>query len=277
MATGNWVEKQRVGVGAIREMATLRQHDRLAPIANTMNPELQARLKIIPHLDLGLEFDLDRLRLEAARITDYVGYESRAGNVALHGDLYRRSWQGRSLIGFEYDSRKGIHEPTPEYLEGVRRKGLSLGPTDLAAEVPYMMEIINQLDACHLPARVMVIVPAGHLVWHSHMQGRGQLPTCMTVHIPIEMPERFSYEVTANENLTRVHGFLQPLDPSKVYSARYPTGRATCFNSYHYHNVVNRDFEQSRISIMLFMELDREIPRRIFERAVAAYSGPVIG
>jgi len=184
-------------MGTIRDMATLEQHERSAPIAETTNLEIQARLRMIPHLDLGLEFDLDRLRLEAASITDYVGYESRAGNVALHRDLYRRSWQGRSLIGFEYDSRKGIHEPTPEYLESVQRRGLLLAPTDLAAEVPYMMEIIDQLDARHLPARVMVITRGGHLVWHSHEQGRSQASTCMTVHIPIEMPEGFTYDVTA--------------------------------------------------------------------------------
>jgi len=73
-----------------------------------------------------------------------------------------------------------------------------------------------------------------------------------------------------------VDGFLQPIDLSKVYSARYPTGRATCFNSYHYHNVFNRNSDQSRISIMLYVELDHDIPLRIFETAVAAYSGPVI-
>jgi len=89
--------------------------------------------------------------------------------------------------------------------------------------------------------------------------------------------EGFTYEVTRKENLDRIDGFLQPRDLSAIYAATYPVGRATCFNSFHYHNVFNRHPSVPRISIMLHMDVSRTVPRKLVEAAVAAYSGPTDG
>jgi hypothetical protein len=239
-----------------------------------LDPKLQTRLNNIPHLDLGMSFDLGKLRADVAKITRYARYETRAGPV--FEEMYRKAWAGRSLIGYESDSRKGIHDLNLATLKDLQVRSPRLVQTDLAQEMPCVMDVVQQLDAWNTRVRIMVISPQSNLAWHSHMDKLGQAPHYVTVHIPIEMPEGFTYEVTQKKNLARVDGLLQPVDGTAIHTARYPVGRATCFNSYHYHNVFNRNPTKLRISIMLYMDLSRDIPRKIFENALASYVGPII-
>src|SRR5262245_21709569 len=70
-----------------------------------------------------------------------------------------------------------------------RREQRTLIPTDLPSEVPYMRDIVPQLDAQHTRVRVMTITQGNRLAWRSHVQQVGQYPSCMTVHIPVVVPE----------------------------------------------------------------------------------------
>lgn len=238
-------------------------------IPSVLIPEVEAlseQLINIPFMSLHREFDLDWLKKEASQVDRYVPYMTVFGNEELKAK-YARAWAGRSLLAYEEDSTSGMTELVGEAAE--RALTLPLVSTDLALSCPYIMSVVEDLRGHFRHARLMRIAPKSSLSWHSHVNNQGQRPTTVTVHVPILMPEEFRYSVTKGSNLQGG----KVVDQSKVFNAKFTAGRATYFNSYHYHNVFN-DSDEERISLMLYVGLYDEVAFDMFLAALGKYTGP---
>lgn len=225
--------------------------------------ELDVELRSIAHMDLGLRYDVDRMRAEVAKITQYEPYKSAYGSVEQRRK-YAQYWSGRTLRSWSADSFSGMQEHSPDGSK-------ILVDTDLASQCPYLMGIVHGLRGYVRPARVMRVSARGRLAWHSHVENQRQKTTSVVVHIPILMPEEFIYCVTPKDNL--LNG--EPLDPVRVYAAKYTPGKAIYFNSFHYHNVFN-DSGEDRVSLMVYLDLRDPVTRTLVEDVVSRYTGPRI-
>lgn len=121
----------------------------------------------------------------------------------------------------------------------------------------------------------MRVSPHSSLTWHSHqLDGVESFrPNIVVVHVPLWTPEKFRYSVIPLAEF-RLKDHEQ--GPMKVYSQNYPVGRATVFNSVHYHNVFNDDEIRYRLSLMLYLDLENPKTFAIVDKAISEYSGPFI-
>ena len=103
-------------------------------------------------------------------------------------------------------------------------------------------------------------------------QAYNQPSHLITVHVPVNMPMGFEYLVTRKENLGRD---FQVLDQNKVFRSSYREGRATIFNSWHYHNVHNGS-TVPRLSLMFYADLGNPAFQLKVTKALASYAGPNI-
>lgn len=204
------------------------------------------------------------MQAELSQIEEFLPYESVAAEAR---DKLRKSFFGRSLIAPNGDSRAGLSELDFK---------VKVAPTELADQMPVTMAAIRFLGAETYRSSVMLIPSGGSLYWHPHIR---QPRHVMTVQIPLVVPPNFWYEVTPQRNLVGPHlpavGRQEIGDDALVYRATYPAGKATIFNSYHYHNVFNRG-PAGRITILLYCNLDLPRFRQLVVRAVDDYAGPLI-
>ena len=230
--------------------------------------ELALEVASIPHLDLGLEFDLERMREEVSRIDRYDPYHTRHLRSREH---YARHWSGVSLVGTKGDPYQDLSELTPDSLRDFH-------PTAIADLCPYLYSIVLALGKGNRRARVMRIGPDGSLFWHSHCLNHGQSIYQLTVHVPIIVPDGFEWSVMQVEDYRR----FTNQDPASrldmadnlAHRACYEPARATVFNSFHFHNVHNPDPAIARVSMMIYISLHDKLSRDIVEKAVDRYQGP---
>lgn len=227
--------------------------------------ELLLELATIPHLELDLEFDNDKMVEEYLAVGDdrLRQYNTK---FAMVDHIYRRSWYGISLLspdGSLYnDVREGdaiTDNMDGHYLE-----------TELAPICPYMMQVVEELGGGNARARIMQIMPEGQLAWHSHVIDNGQPLYALTVHVPIVTPPEFRFSVISAEDYRTSDIENNPL---KVYSKCYPVGKATVFNSLHYHNVFNDNVTQIRTSLMVYLDLRRPRVQELIRRAIDRHTG----
>ena len=230
--------------------------------------ELALKVASIPHLDLGLEFDLERMREEVSRIDRYESY--RTQNPAPRA-YYARYWSGVSLVGTNGDAYRDLSELDPEV-------ALDYRPTPIADLCPYLFTVVQSVGGGCKRARVMRIGPQGSLHWHSHCLLHGCPIDQLTVHVPIAVPEGFHWSVIQADDYAQ----CRDPDPANalfsagqlVHRLSYAPGRATVFNSFHYHNVHNPDSTAQRISLMVYISLRDPAARALVSRAVQQYTGP---
>lgn len=230
--------------------------------------EVLDKLKSIPHLRLGVSFDLARILAEYESLSDedFHQYETRA-YVDEVRDTIERSWWGCSLL-----SSNG--QTYGDLIEG--QKVLKNVVTSAGKKCPYMLDMVSQLgNRNECVARIMKIKPGGQLSWHSHAYDYGAGPgskNLMTIHVPIVSPPKFKYSVMSirDNRLTDLE-----LHRPKVYSKWYDPGEAWLFNSYHMHNVYNYD-DHDRVSLMLYLSINNDRTYEIIARAAENYSGELI-
>lgn len=218
-------------------------------------------LQRIPHLNLGLHFDVSKMAEEVKQIDTFKNYESLdAGNK----ELYSQNWSGASLISLDgsvfsdMSELKVFPKVTPK-------------PTELANKCPYLMSIIDKLGSKNERTRIMRIAPEGRLDWHSHVIHQKQNPRRLVVQIPIYVPEGFTYSVIHFRDLKRIQKGEEVIQ----YKKTYKQGQAYIFNSYHPHNVFNPSTE-FRITLMTYISLDNDKSRTLVEKAVEKYDGPFL-
>lgn len=216
--------------------------------------ELLQELYAIPHLDLGITFDANKLLKEYDALADVMQpYRSKYAPV---DEIYKRSWYGVSL--FSPDG--SLHGDLTEGETAVRCKR-----TPILDKCPYMEEVIKFLYADECRSRIMQIKPHGQLAWHSHVFDNNQPLYSLTVHVPIVMPETFRYSVINIEEYR--FGDIDK-NPLKVYNSKYDVGRAMLFNSIHVHNVFNDDDSTTRTSLMIYLDLRLPKVRELIEYAI---------
>ncbi len=225
-----------------------------------MTDALLEKVKRIPHLELGLTFDVPRMLDEVALVQRFDPYTTRAKRVR---EQYALAWSGACLNSRDGDPYTEMTEEPSTAKTAPRLK------TQVGEMCPYLWGISEQLGTVPLyRARIMRIAPGSTLVWHSHVQQHGQPETTLTLHVPIIVPLGFEYQVMGTDSYKS--GSHDP-----IYSARYEPGQATIFNSYHYHNVSNPSAEY-RVSLMLYASLNDHKFRALVDTAAQLYSGPFI-
>jgi len=231
------------------------------------NEEIFKRLEKIPHLSLDLEFDLPSMLKELENIDVYVGYQTNFDSELVKAH-YARAWKGRTLTGISPNSKDGIRESTPVKGEETAK----IIPTDLAIQCTNIMRSIRSIGGDQRISRIMKITPGESLRWHNHVDN-GQTNRIFTVHIPLVMPDNFTYVVADNGNMDTRRRIL--LDSKAVHAAKYPLARPTIFNSLHYHNVFNPD-QTERISLMMYCTFNNAWFKHSVIRALTSYDGPLI-
>lgn len=230
--------------------------------------QLALAVASIPHLDLGLEFDLSRMREEVSRIDRYEAYRTQN---PVPRDYYAQHWSGVSLVGTNGDAYRDLSELDPDEV-------LNYAPTAIAELCPYLFTVVEAVGGGTRRARVMRIGPEGSLHWHSHCLLHGCPMDQLTVHVPIAVPEGFHWSVIQAEDYAQ-HRDSNPASTlhsagELVHRLSYAPGRATVFNSFHYHNVHNPDSTAQRISLMVYISLRDARARELVSRAVQQYTGP---
>ena len=216
--------------------------------------ELLQELYAIPHLDLGITFDANRLLGEYNALGDIMRpYSTKYAPV---DEIYKRSWFGVSL----YSPDGSLYNDLTEGETAVICK-----KTSALDRCPYMAEVIASLFAEDCRSRIMQIKPHGQLAWHSHVFDNNQPLYSLTVHVPIVMPDTFRYSVINIEDYRFADIDKNPL---KVYNSKYDVGRAMLFNSIHVHNVFNDDDTLTRTSLMIYLDLRLSKVRELIEYAV---------
>jgi hypothetical protein len=220
----------------------------------------------IPHLDLGLEFDLNPLRGEFLALSQkpdiFQPYRSTIPAIA---DAIAASWHGASLFSPDGSLHGDLQENSKNF------SGRCI-PTPLATMCPAMTKVVEDLGGEHNRARVMIVQPKGQLTWHSHIfDGVDDFrPNILVCHVPIFTPPKFRYSVIPIRDF-RLGDHEN--NPMKVYTEKYVDGRATVFNSLHMHCVFNDSDIHARVSIMMYLDLLNPKTYEIVERAAANYTG----
>lgn len=213
----------------------------------------------IPHLDLGLEFDVNKMLEDISVIDNFRPYQS---SYEQSKELYKKHWSGASLISVD-GSVFGDMEELKVYPNEEPKR------TVLADKCLYLMEVLKSLNCDKERSRVMRIGPQGHLDWHSHVLHHKQNKERLVVQIPIYVPEGFTYSVVHAQELSN----LRKGEKVKTYNMEYQVGRAYVFNSFHPHNVFNPT-DEHRITLMTYMNYNKN--KEILEKAISNYSGPFI-
>jgi hypothetical protein len=223
----------------------------------------------VPHRDLGLRFDVDKMKEEIELISRFDQYQTLAERPRAY---YAKHWSGASLVGTDGDAYSDFTELLPGNARIFEK-------TPIAEQCPYLYSVVEQVGGGKLRARVMRIGPEGSLYWHSHCLQHGQPKRMLTIHVPIIVPDAFEWSVVQVDDYMASHdqspnmSKLSELD-NKVYRQRYEPGAAVAFNSYHYHNVHNPNPSVFRVSLMIYIGLNNPVAHEIVEAAMEAYDGP---
>jgi len=217
----------------------------------------------IPHLDLGFQFDVERMLADVEQIDEYYAYQTIYHSAQ---EKYAKVWSGAGLTSMDGTVDHGMTE------------GSSIGfvvgestfkRTPLADKCPYLMEVLETLNCTEDRSRVMRIAPKGSLTWHSHVIHNNQDKQRLVVQIPIVVPKGFKYSVVHIKDYSKI---ARGHD-AKTYDMTYTPGRAYLFNCFHPHNVFNPS-EEYRITLMTYMDYYRN--RDIIESALDKYEGPYL-
>jgi hypothetical protein len=223
----------------------------------------------IPHLELGLQFDVARLQQEYRAVSEdtWVSYKTRYPRVAKG---LAEAWWGASLLSYN----RSLHDDMEENLESMKAY-----PTGLAEQMPYAMDCLEKIGAWSsltgegIRTRVLIIKAGKGITWHSHILDgdKNEIPYAI-VHIPIICPPEVRYSVISLMDFRFGDHEKTPL---KVHTKHYAEGHAQAFNYVHYHNVFN-DGDTDRVTLMAYVDLRQQKVKSLFERAIKNYNGPII-
>lgn len=213
----------------------------------------------IPHLDLGFQFDVEKLLQEVSSIDSYRSYKSLYNESK---ELYEKNWSGASLISLD-GSIFGDMEELKVY------PSIQPKRTALADKCPYLMSILDTLQASNERSRIMRISPHGQLDWHSHVLHHKQNVKRLVVQVPIYVPKGFRYSVVNINDFNKLKKGIEV----KTHDMEYVPGRAYVFNSYHPHNVFNPS-QEHRITLMTYVMYDNV--KDLISKAVENYDGSLL-
>jgi hypothetical protein len=200
---------------------------------------------------------------EVDAIGEYAAYQTHYEKPRAK---YAAAWSGVCLNSKDGDPYSEMTEDLPGSPHTPRVR------TEIGKLCPYMWTIAEDIGATAYRVRVMRIAPKSSLDWHSHVIWHHQPEATMTIHLPIIVPEKFSYQVMPAAEWDE---WSKTGRTPVIYSKRYEPGRLAMFNSYHYHNVFN-DSGEYRISLMMYARITNAKTAAIFKKAAAAYDGPLI-
>lgn len=227
--------------------------------------DLERRVRTVPHLDTGIRFDSSALYQEWVDLprTLIRPYKSRSTYRPI-ADVVDATWHGAAFTSGDGRTFSNLSEIKEEATLSKR--------TPLCDLVPYMTRSVFSLGKGTLNNinRLMVMKAGGGLTWHSHWfdyphSERGRI----VLQIPIVMPPKFVYEVMDFRDYR--FGDFGAKMPT-IHTATYPVGQLWYFNSYHIHNVHNRD-TYDRVTIMMYVDMADDFISQMMDQAERNYQG----
>lgn len=227
--------------------------------------QLLLKLRQIPFLPLDIRVPLSDMRKEYDQIIE-KGYKLThyQTNYKLVRNYYAKSWSGICLIS----SDGGLYT---DLSEGDIQSSVSeFAQTELLEHCPSFFQLISDLNhnASNTRARIMKISPKRSLLWHSHVLEHGQPEYILTVQVPIYVPKDFRYCVIDKNEFHWYKRFMSFKRFKSLSTSNLQAGSAYVFNSYHYHNVFNLDSSESRITLMVYLDLRNDGIRNLINRSI---------
>lgn len=215
-------------------------------------------LNDIPYYDLGFDLDVELLKKEVNTIIQTYQTKSYESSYFLAKRKYRKAWSGISLWGSN-------GELYADFTEGdIRGKNEKTILKDIA---PYTFSVIEKIygESQKSRVRLLRIAPKKSLFWHSHVHEHGQLPTELTIQIPINVPKGFKYCVVNKNEFRWWKRLFKPSWFKTAQCFELTEGRVYYFNSYHYHNVYNPT-DEWRDTIMFYVDFNHADIRKLFRK-----------
>jgi hypothetical protein len=217
---------------------------------------------------LDISIPLASLQNEYKGLEDH-GYKLKKyqTNYRLVRNYYAKSWSGICLIS----SDGGLYTDLSE--GDIQSSVNEFSDTELVEHCPTFYGLIKQLNcgAHKTRARIMKISPNRSLLWHSHVLEHGQPENILTVQVPLYVPPSFLYCVVDKQEFRWYRRFSSHSKFRTISKVNLKPGRAYIFNSYHYHNVYNQDRVQSRLTLMVYLDLHNQGVFDLVSRSVHKY------
>lgn len=234
--------------------------------------DLITYIKRVPHLDLGIDINLDLLKKESSHINQTHPHRlHRSKHLRSdYFDFHEFSFQGVCLMDYISDDVKGmsdsqsfIYEEPEAQFDGYKVKFFQ---TPSGSKMPYLMNLLNTMSPNVNRTRYIVTPPTGGIPWHSHhnnIYDVRYLRLCI-LNIPI---------IT---NPDCAHGVRDYRDKSaEEHWDYYKPGRAYMFNSWHDHCFWNKGDEERQTIIPYFNFSDENL-LEFLARRLDSYTGPLI-
>lgn len=220
------------------------------------------KLDRIPHLPLGIEFDVNKILDELQKLP----YGSSVYRSALSFDKVmeihdQTRWDSIALYSVDGKVESNPAEPW----EG------DFQATDAIKSCPYLDSVLKSVGGGKLLARVETFWKEGSAGWHSHILEARQPDWISIWQLPISMPKESKYSVISFMDY-RGSDFLKPIP---VYEQWYEPGKAYCLNGYHYHNAFNYS-DDPMIMIRFYVDKREKKVQEILQKAMDDYRGAMI-
>lgn len=223
---------------------------------NTKVNTLKTKLNRIPHLELPLTFDANKILAEIKELPyplmPYIAYANTGTET---------SWNSLAL----YSTDGSIFSNPKETWEG------NFVESGLRDFMPYTYETLEKFKGGKLLARIEEILPHSTAGWHSHQLEAYQPDWLIVCQLPVVMPAKSKYSIVS---YTEYRGSDFKESP-RTFEKTYETGKVYVFNSYHYHNVFNHS-DDSMIMIRFYLDLRDKDTYEMVKLATEQYDGELI-
>lgn len=220
------------------------------------------KLDNIPHLPLGLEFDVEKILEELKPLQwNVFPYRSALSNDKVMNIHDASRWDSIALYSVDGQVKSNPAEPW----EG------DFKATDAIKQCPYLDSVLKSVGGGKLLARVETFYNEGSAGWHSHILEARQPDWISIWQLPLSMPKESKYSVISFMDY-RGSDFNKPIP---VYEQWYQPGKIYCLNGYHYHNAFNYS-EEPMIMIRFYVDKRDPKVREILQKAVDNYTGVII-
>jgi len=237
------------------------------------NKELVVSLLEIPHLEIDIPIDIEKIKAEASLMKQTFPHKLHE-NKGLSEAYYRHhewSFRGQCFYDYQKDSEQGMidaktylfNEDNAQFNDSGR---LNYSPTLFGQQTPQTIKTLKQISPYINRSRFISTEPNGGIPWHSHHNGiySTWYPRLAILHVPLESNPKAIHSVRSFED-----------KESRTYEEYYKVGKAYLFNSWHDHQFWNKGSHKRLTVISYFNFCDPDF-LEFLRPLVSSYRGPRI-
>ncbi len=254
--------------------------------------EIIQEIHCIPHLELPLKFDVEKMQAEVRKISKWYPHvhANYAKTSQQHMNQYTIGYSGVSL--FEYNAKEDYLTDNYEIYDiqmddaiyDYKTQKIIFPQTPLAKKLPYLSSVIETISLRSSRTRIMKSEPNHSIAWHSHNRGPWFNDHAIEaiVHVPIITNPKVFHTVRdyrANEakfekgKSSSLESLTQ--NPNN-FIQNYSEGSCWLFNPWHdhyFHNYGSKD----RYTLLAYVRWSHnDTFLRLVKSALDQYSGPRI-